>query len=133
MKRSPFHYIYRVYENKVKDNITFELADNIKKEVHSLCTGKVTQKGYDKIYNNYVIIYSKDENKYYMYYGLDELCIEDFEEIEIGDIIAISNKVEVKIYEKCPCRTILFYYSYLGILNKNNEIIIRDGIYYNGG
>lgn len=133
-KRSPFKWIYRVYEDNIRNNITFEIPEKIQKAVHSLCNGVVQQRGYDKVNGGYVVIYSKEENKFYFYYNITEVeFLVIGEEVEIGDIIGNSDKVCVKIYEKCPCSTIFFYYSYLEIYDRNNQIITRDGIYYNGG
>jgi hypothetical protein len=132
MKRSPFHNIYRVYEDKRNNNITFETREIL--EVHSMCKGVIHNCAFDKIYKNYIIIYAVEENMFYMYYNLEDVIgCKIGEHVDIGDVIGSSDKLKIKIYEKCICKPINNYYEYLEILNKNNDIIKKDGIYYNGG
>lgn len=128
-RRSVFEGIFRVYENKERGILHFESKDS--KKIKSICNGSVHLSRYDKTWKYCVLIYSKEENKFYFYHNMknDSGCYIG-QKVKMGEALNIGDEVELKIFEECICSPINNYYDYLKIKLINDKEMKGDGIYY---
>lgn len=122
----PFNGFYRI----IKDRYYTLIQPMSDKEVKSISTGVIYGVGFDKIYKNFVVVYSEIEDSYIMYYNLTgDNNFQIGDKISFGEFIGecYPSGLKINVRKKCNCfQGEIDYEDYSGISKDNYCLDILD-------